>query len=134
VHILVFNRQGQVFLQKRSLQKDNHPGVWDSSSSGHLDAGEDYDAAAVREVWEEIGLRLASTPEKLFKIDACAATGMEFVWAYRCEAEGPFTLHPEEIETGGWFPPAEVNRWLAEKPGDFAPTLPLIWRILQGKA
>jgi len=45
VHILVFNARGQVFLQKRSLKKDLHPGVWDSSTSGHLDTGEDYDAA-----------------------------------------------------------------------------------------
>ena len=50
VHVLVFNARGEVFLQKRSLKKDIAAGKWDSSASGHLDTGEDYDAGAVREV------------------------------------------------------------------------------------
>ncbi|WCJ58969.1 NUDIX domain-containing protein [Fontisphaera persica] len=128
VHVLVFNRRGEIFLQKRSLRKDNHPGVWDSSASGHLDAGEDYDHAAVREAEEEIGLRLSSPPARLFKVSACPETGMEFVWVYRCEAEGPFSLNSEEIDEGRWFAAEAVDRWLAEAPQEFAPTFPLIWR------
>jgi isopentenyldiphosphate isomerase len=128
VHVLVFNGRGQIFLQKRSMKKDRQPGVWDSSASGHVDSGEDYDTTAVREVWEEIGLRLAKTPERLFKIAACAATDQEFVWVYRCESEGPFTLHPDEIDEGGWFSPEEVSRWMQEKPQEFATALLLIWQ------
>jgi len=128
VHVLVFNARGEVFLQKRSMQKDRQPGVWDSSCSGHLDAGEDYDACAVRELREEIGLRLAGPPERLFKLDACDETDAEFVWVYRCENEGPFTLHPEEIDEGGWFTPAKVTDWMAERPQDFASALLLIWK------
>src|SRR6059058_5512119 len=74
VHVLVFNSRGEVFLQKRSMKKDTFPGAWDSSSSGHLDSGEDYDACAVRELWEEIGLRLDEAPLRLFKINACLET------------------------------------------------------------
>lgn len=129
-HVLVFNRRGEIFLQKRSMKKDNHPGVWDSSASGHLDTGEDYDPCAVRELREEIGLVVDSVPRRLFKIAACEETGHEFVWAYRCEAEGPFTLHPEEVERGEWFSPEHVTRWIAERPQDFAPTFPLIWSRL----
>lgn len=57
VHVLVVNAHGEIFLQKRSMQKDTFPGAWDSSASGHLDTGEDYDACAVRELWEELGLK-----------------------------------------------------------------------------
>ena len=130
VHVLVFNSLGEVFLQKRSITKDTHPGVWDSSASGHLDSGEEYDACAVREVREELGLNLERCPKRLFKIEACLETGEEFVWIYRCEHEGPFTLHPQEIETGGWFTPAAVTKWKEEKPADFAPALILIWEKL----
>jgi isopentenyldiphosphate isomerase len=128
VHIMVFNAAGQVFLQKRSMTKDRQPGLWDSSASGHVDAGEDYDACAVRELGEEIGLHLDAAPQRLFKLAACAETDQEHVWAYRCEAEGPFRLHPEEIERGGWFAPEEVTRWMAERPGEFASALLLIWQ------
>jgi isopentenyldiphosphate isomerase len=128
VHVLVFNATEQVFLQKRSMTKDRQPGLWDSSASGHVDAGEDYDACAVRELGEEVGLHLSAVPQRLFKLAACAATDQEHVWVYRCEAEGPFYLHPEEIERGGWFAPAEVTRWMAERPQEFASALLVIWK------
>ena len=130
VHVLVYNRRGELFLQKRSMKKDTFPGAWDSSASGHLDAGEEYDACAVRELWEEIGLKTERPLTRLFKLDACAETGQEFVWVYRLESEGPFTLHPEEIETGGWFAPEKVTSWMAERPRDFARALLLIWKLL----
>jgi isopentenyldiphosphate isomerase len=131
VHVLVFNARGEVFLQKRSMKKDLHPGVWDSSSSGHLDSGEAYDACAVREVREEIGLHLAQPPPRLFKINPSQETGWEFCWIYRCESEGPFTLHPDEIETGGWFAPGAVTKWVNERPQDFASCFVLVWSKLK---
>jgi len=130
VHVLVFNARGEIFLQKRSMKKDTAAGLWDSSSSGHVDSGEDYDACAVRELREEIGLRVAQTPQRLFKIDARKETGWEFCWVYRCESEGPFQLHPDEIETGGWFALEKVTRWLTERPQDFASAFRLIWSRL----
>ena len=129
IHVLVFNSRGEVFLQKRSLKKDIAAGKWDSSSSGHLDTGEDYDACAVRELREELGLKLAQPPQRLFKIEACRETGWEFCWIYRGASDGPFTLHPEEIETGDWFTPEAVSKWVAEKPGDFASAFMLIWKL-----
>jgi isopentenyl-diphosphate Delta-isomerase len=159
VHVLVFNARSEVFLQKRSMRKDIAAGKWDSSASGHLDSGEDYDACAVREVREELGLDLeqihltqrrkdaklksssasfaplreameASLPlQKLFKVDARKETGWEFCWIYRCESEGPFVLHPDEIETGAWFAPEFVTKWISEKPEEFATAFVLIWKM-----
>jgi isopentenyldiphosphate isomerase len=127
-HVLVFNSRGEVFLQKRSMLKDRQPGLWDSSASGHVDAGEDYDACAVRELREEIGLSIAQPLERLFKLDACEETDQEFTWVYRCHSDGPFKLNPEEIERADWFAAVEVTRWMAERPQDFASALLLIWR------
>ncbi len=131
VHILVFNRRGEVFLQKRSLKKDRQPGKWDSSASGHVDAGEDYDHCALRELREEIGLEPAAAPRRLFKFAASKETDQEHVWVYRCEAEGPFALNAEEIAAGGWFPPESVDRWSREKPEDFAAAFLAIWHRLR---
>jgi isopentenyl-diphosphate Delta-isomerase len=112
------------------MKKDNFPGTWDSSAAGHLDAGEEYDACVLREVREELGFVLPCVPERILRIPACDETGQEFVWVYRCEHEGPFTLHPDEIETGGWFSTELVTRWISERPGEFAPSLVCIWRQL----
>lgn len=132
VHVLVFNRAGEVFLQKRSMWKDLSPGLWDSSCSGHLDAGEGYDAAAWRELQEEIGLRLPQPPVRWLRVEACEDTGQEFVWVYRVESEGPFTLCPEEIERGEWVAPAELDRRLAARPAEYCPAFRLIWARVKG--
>lgn len=128
VHILVFNRQGEVFLQKRSMLKDLSPGLWDSSCSGHVDSGEDYDTAAVRELGEEIGIRIGTPPDRWFRLEACEETGWEFCWIYRLRHEGPFVLHPEEIETGEWLAPAELARRMAARPQDYCSSFTLIWK------
>ena len=132
VHVLVFNGRGEIFLQKRSQKKDCFPGAWDSSASGHLDQGEDYDTCAVREVREELGVSLKTTPERLFKIDACAETGFEFCWVYQTRHEGPFQLHPDEIESGDWFSPERVDAWV-RRPEELARAFLRIWRQWRGK-
>lgn len=56
VHVLLFNRRGDLLLQKRSRHKDIQPGRWDTSVGGHLAPGESYLEAARREMGEELGL------------------------------------------------------------------------------
>lgn len=131
VHVLVWDPAGRVFLQQRSLKKDTFPGAWDSSASGHLDAGEDYDACALRELREELGLWLPEAPRRLFHVRACVETGHEHVWVYQTRHPGPFTLAPDEIQRGEWFAPEEIDAWIERASGDFASAFVLIWRRLR---
>ncbi len=133
VHVLVFNAAGELFLQKRSWRKDTAPGAWDSSASGHVNAGETYDACAERELMEEIGWRGEEPPGRWFFLPACAETGQEFVWVYRLEAAGPFVLHPEEIERGAWHGLHEIARRLRDHPDQYASSFRLIWRKLAAR-
>lgn len=126
-HLLVFDGSGRVLLQKRSMVKDRFPGRWDSSVSGHVDSGESYDQCIVREAMEEIGIRLASTPERLFKVDACDETDQEFSWVYRTYSEGPFAPNEEEISEIGWFTGDEVSHLVKTDPESVSPSFALIW-------
>ena len=115
VHILSFNRAGELFLQKRSRWKDVHPGVWDSSAAGHLNAGDDYAETALREVREELGVDVPAVAS-VAHIEAGPMTGWEFVEVFRAEHEGPFRLPPAEIETGGFFPLHMIREWVRAAP------------------
>ena len=110
-HILIYNQQGDLFLQKRSENKDEFPGYWDSSAAGHVDAGESYDECIVREVKEELGITLNEIPESLFLIEAIPENGMEFCQVYVTHHEGPFILNKDEIEQARWFSLDEIREW-----------------------
>ena len=128
-HVLVHDARGRLFLQRRSLGKDTFPGCWDSSCSGHLDAGEDYPAAARRELGEEIGWHDASLPLRpLLKLAASAATGHEFIQIYLLgPVAGPFDLNPAEISEGRWVTPAGLDALVREHPEQVAGALRLLW-------
>ena len=127
VHTLVQRRNGDIFLQKRSMGKDTNPGRWDSSSSGHLDSGEDYYPAALRELGEELGIHLDSL-EPIGSLPASKETGHEFVRIYHARHEGPFVLHPKEISDGQWVSISQLQEWLIRAPGDFPECFHGVWR------
>ena len=132
VHILLFNQRGELFLQKRSHLKDRHPCLWDSSAAGHVDDGEEYDSCAQRELKEELGVDSQSL-ERVLKLPASERTGHEFIWLYRGQNDGPFRLARDEIELGEFFPPDLVTKWLAARPGDFAPGFAECWQAFIGQ-
>jgi 16S rRNA (adenine1518-N6/adenine1519-N6)-dimethyltransferase len=128
VHILIFNGLGELFLQKRSRWKDRHPLLWDSSAAGHVEAGEEYDVTAVRELQEELGVKAELT--RVAKLPASERTGQEFIWLYRGQHDGPFTLARSEIEHGEFFPTDVVSEWVNVRPADFAPGFLECWKAL----
>jgi isopentenyldiphosphate isomerase len=127
-HVLVFDLAGCLLLQKRGLQKDNNPGLWDSSVAGHVDDGESYDECCIREIQEEIGIQVNSAPQRLFKIDACAATDMEFSWIYRLITSKTPKPNYGELEAVKWRDVLAVDRRLSEHPGEFTDCFRLIWK------
>ena len=69
VHIWVIREKGgtpEVLLQRRSDVKESFPGMFDTSSAGHVSAGEDAVTSAVREMSEELGIK--ATPDQLYHI------------------------------------------------------------------
>lgn len=131
IHALVFNPQGETFLQLRSRTKDRHPLKWDSSAAGHVNAGEEYDQTATRELKEELGVE--TTLERVAKLAASERTGYEFIWLYRGTYAGDFRLNRSEIEAGGFFPTTIIDGWIRARPHDFAPGFLECWKIWREK-
>jgi isopentenyl-diphosphate Delta-isomerase len=57
-HIWILNSRNELLIQRRSPTKENYPNLWDISVAGHISAGEDSIASALRESEEEIGVKL----------------------------------------------------------------------------
>lgn len=124
VHLLIFNKKGELFLQKRSLWKETNPGLWCSSVAGHVDAGEDYLVAAHREMKEELGI--STELKSLCRIEATAATEQEFINCYYGSFDGPMKLNPHEIEAGTFFPLALIQQWVDSHPEEFTPVFKMV--------
>ena len=130
IHVFVFNKHGDLYLQKRSLRKDMNPGVWDSSVSGHLDAGEDYLPAAIRELGEEIGIHdaTAETLEQVLSVKPSEETGWEHVRLFSTKHTGAVRFPAAEIDSMMPFPISEIKLWSATQADDFSPAFLILFK------
>jgi 16S rRNA (adenine1518-N6/adenine1519-N6)-dimethyltransferase len=125
VHILVFNPQGELFLQKRALTKDENPGYWDSSAAGHVNAGEDYITSAHRELMEELGIAAELKPFR--KFEASLETLWEHVESYLCTTDQPIRINPLEISEGRFWSLTELQEALQDPSFSFTSTFHLLF-------
>jgi len=106
-HVLVFNDAGELYLQKRSSTKDVQPGMWDTSVGGHVDSGESYERAAMREMHEELGIQGASM-RFLHKYLHRNGYESEYVCTYRVLWNDQITPDPVEIDEGRFWSIKEI--------------------------
>jgi isopentenyl-diphosphate delta-isomerase type 1 len=97
VHVLIFNKKGELLLQKRSQKKDVAPGKWDTSVGGHINPGEDVLAAAMREMEEELGIQ-GSELRHLYRYLFSNHRESELVTTYSCIYEAEVVFNGEEID------------------------------------
>ena len=113
VHVLVFNDQNQMLLQKRSPNLGYCPNHWSTAVGGHVGHGETYEEAAKRECVEEIGVLL---PLTFFAKDAYQSTSTnhdKFLTTFRATFNGPFNPDPAEVSAVDFFSIEEIRAMIA---------------------
>lgn len=108
VHLHVFNSAGELYLQKRNMNKDIQPGKWDTSVGGHVDFGEDLAVALRREVNEELGMR-DFNPLFISRYKFVSDKEAELVHSYYCIYDGDITPNPNEISEGKYWKISEIE-------------------------
>jgi len=111
-YILVFNSEGELFLQERTMSKDIYPGYYDVATGGVVLAGESYGASALRELEEELGIRGVHLKQHF---DFYHEDVGNRVWGrvYSCVYDGDIILQEEEVASGGFYSISSVLKMSA---------------------
>ena len=122
-HIWVVRDNGdktEVLLQKRALNKDSFPGRYDTSSAGHIQAGDEPLESAIRELSEELGIQADADDlnfagtfpiqyEKKFHGKMFRDNEIAFVYVYDEDVDiDKLTIQKEELDSVEWFDLEEV--------------------------
>ena len=122
VQVFVFDMNGRIFVQKRTKTKDVFPGLYEASCSGHVQAGEAYSQAAVRELAEELGITHQEHELKkvaIFKLRASPENEIITQYVLQCKCVG--TLQKEEVESGEFVEWNEFLERVESDPKQFTP-------------
>lgn len=128
VFIAVMSESGDLLVHRRAETKDLWPGWWDVAVGGVIAPDETDDAAARRELTEELGVQgvaLERLGTGAYEDDQVRLVAT----MYLCHTEGPFSFADKEIIEAHWVSHAELPVWLQAKsflPDSVALVLPLI--------
>jgi 16S rRNA (adenine1518-N6/adenine1519-N6)-dimethyltransferase len=133
VKIFLFNPNGETLIQKRSMDCVSNPGRWDHSAAGHVDEGETYKQAALRELKEEINLTSIPLKEVMnietHETDEPDKIKNRFNMLYEAHYDGDIHPGPEVSETR-WITPKNLLQWIEERPDDFTQGFVISFREL----
>ena len=108
IHLHIFNKDGELYLQKRSMSKDIQPGKWDTAVGGHIDYGETVEEALRREVREELGIT-DFIPEFITRYVFESAIEKELDNTFRTVYDGKIIPDTEELDGGRFWPIEEIK-------------------------
>ena len=102
VHVCIFNAKNQMLIQQRQTFKKGWPNMWDVTVGGSAMIGENSRQAAMREVAEELGLKidLKNTPPVIAKY---FSEGFDDIYILEKEIDiSKLTLQYEEVQAVKW--------------------------------
>ena len=101
-----FNNGGlEVLFQKRSATIDRYPGKWDCSVGGHVNYGETFAEAGIRELEEEIGVHDLGKEDLEFVVSFKGDIGIYSIFvADYTDHKQNFTFSDGEVDEVKWVP------------------------------
>lgn len=143
VHIWIVNGKREVLLQKRCAQKLTNPNKWTTATSGHLSAGDSSIEGAMRELSEEIGLRIQEDELKyLFSTKESGVNNNEERQIIENEITDVYllqkdidiqdlNLQEEEVSEVKWFSYEEFQKMVMENDENLVPHREMQLKMLE---
>jgi isopentenyldiphosphate isomerase len=113
VGILCRNSRREVYVHRRTATKDVFPALYDMLVGGVVASGESYDAAARREILEELGIE-GPEPRRLFDHLYLGPLNRSWVAVYEVTWDGPIRHQESEVAWGTYMTMEELHRKLDE--------------------
>jgi len=125
VRAVLRDEKGRILSQLRSPEKKSYPNRWTDSASGHVDEGDTYDSAVIRELEEELGLSTELTFVGKFAskdvIDDKIISEFNAVYEGKINSTSSFTLEAGEVSDTQWFDLDDLKRRIQKDPDSFTP-------------
>ncbi|NGO70105.1 NUDIX domain-containing protein [Streptomyces boncukensis] len=110
--VQVRDAQGRIFVHRRTPTKLIFPSMYDVVVGGVVGAGEDYDAAALREAEEELGVTGLPMPRRRLKFLFETPEHSWFLQVYEVVCTLPVQPQAEEVAWWDWLEEDELERRL----------------------
>lgn len=134
--LFVFNRDGELLLQKRSAGKRLWPLFWSNSCCSHPRRGESMEAATRRRLREELDIE--ASLEFVYKFSYRAQFGElgsenELCSVFLGKTRQAFSANTNEIADARYTSREAMQRELQTKPEEFTPWFKMEWERLCGE-
>jgi len=126
VKVIIYRPQGEILLQQRSASRSESPLLWDLSATGHVDAGETYLEAALRETAEEVGItciKLSWIGKYYYERRKAGLTLRRFNGIFTGSTTQSAVFDPTEVAGIQWIAPQDLQNWIIRRPHDFTTSL-----------
>jgi 16S rRNA (adenine1518-N6/adenine1519-N6)-dimethyltransferase len=130
VRVFVENAVGQLLIQRRGAQVIA-PLLLDVSVAGHVDEGETYEEAALRELKEE--LSISGLPLRVIILSYQSHQYFSGVFKVVISDDVSCTPNQDEVTSVHWYYPAEIDTAVTTAPADFTFEFVNLWQNLRDK-
>ena len=113
-NVMVFNSKKELFIHKRAKNLKLYPGMYDIKIGGSVMAGESYENAAKRELFEEADIKNPKLVE-LFKLKSRGKENNVNRTVFKCVYDGKLKLNNSEISEGKFVKTKDVEILLKNK-------------------
>lgn len=120
--VFLFNKKGEMLLQKRANTKYHSPNLWTNAVCSHPRNGESYKNGALRRLNEELGI--STEIEEKFHFIYKADVGQN-LWEHELDYvfvgiyDGIFNLNPNEVSETRYISLIDLQKEILSNPDNF---------------
>ena len=132
--VFLFDKKGNMLLQKRAAAKYHSPSLWTNACCSHPMPGETTEQAALRRLHEELGFTTVLKKAFHFTYKAAFDNGLtehEFDHVFVGEYDGEMNVNAEEVSDVCYKSMSEIKTELKNNPGTYTEWFKIAFPLLQ---